>query len=133
VWLEEGGTTYVALPGVPAEMAAILEESVLPKLSARTTGAVYAERRITTQARDESKVAAVLRRIARDVPEVFLKSHPTHFAPDVRMQVFASTWAPDAILAEERLARALARIREALGEAPPPETLGGEEARKRGG
>lgn len=133
VWLEEGGTTYVALPGVPAEMAAILEESVLPKLSARTTGAVYAERRITTQARDESEVAAVLRRIARDVPEVFLKSHPTHFGPDVRMQVFASTWAPDAILAEERLARALARIREALGEAPPPETLGGEEARKRGG
>ncbi len=133
VWLEEGRTTYVALPGVPAEMAAILEESVLPGLSVRTTGVVYAERRITTQARDESEVAAVLRRIARDVPEVFLKSHPTHFGPDVRMQVFASTWAPDALRAEERLARALVRIREALGEAPPPETPGGEEAMERGG
>ena len=133
VWLEEGRTTYVALPGVPAEMAAILEESVLPGLSARTTGVVYAERRITTQARDESEAAAVLRRIARDVPEVFLKSHPTHFGPDVRMQVFASTWAPDAIRAEDRLARALARIREALGEAPPPETPGDEQAVERGG
>jgi molybdopterin-biosynthesis enzyme MoeA-like protein len=133
VWLEEGGTTYVALPGVPAEMAAILEESVIPRLLARTTGAVYAERRITTQARDESEVATVLRRIARDVPEVFLKSHPTHFGPDVRMQVFASTWAPDALRAEERLSRALARIREALGEAPRPETPGGEQAMERGG
>jgi len=118
VWLEVDGTIFVALPGVPTEMLAILENSILPDLSARIAGAVYAERRITTQARDESEVAAVLRRIVRDVPEVFLKSHPTHFGPDVRMQVFASTWAADPSTAEERLARALARIRDALGEAP---------------
>ena len=119
VWLEEGGTSFVALPGVPAEMVAILEASVLPALASRAGRAAYAERRITTQARDESEVAAVLRRIARDLPAVFLKSHPTHFGPDVRMQVFASTWAPDPIVAEERLTRALARIHEALGEAHP--------------
>jgi molybdenum cofactor synthesis domain-containing protein len=118
VWLEDGGTTFVALPGVPAELAAILEESVLPALASRATGAVYVERRITTQARDESEVAPVLRRINREVPEVFLKSHPTHFGPDVRMHVFASTWAPDRAAAEGRLAEAIARIREALGEAP---------------
>jgi hypothetical protein len=34
------------------------------------------------------------------------------------MQVFASTWAADPATAEDRLARALARIRDALGEAP---------------
>jgi len=119
VWLEEGGTTFVALPGVPAEMVAILEGSVLPALSAHTAGAVYGERRITTLAHDESEVAAVLPRIAHDLPEVFLKSHPTHFGPEVRMQVFASTWAPDPTVAEERLTRALAQVREALGEAPP--------------
>jgi nicotinamide-nucleotide amidase len=116
VWLDEGETIVVALPGVPAEMVAILEESVLPALASRARGAVYREGRITTQARDESEVAAVLRRIARDLPEVFLKSHPTHFGPDVRMQVFASTWAPDQTAAEERLTLALVRIREALGE-----------------
>lgn len=127
VWLEVDGTTFVALPGVPAEMVAILEGSVLPELAARPGGAVYAERRITTRARDESEVAAVLRRITRDLPEVFLKSHPTRFGPDVRLQVFASTWAADPTLAEERLHRALARVREALGEAPP------EEASKLGG
>ncbi|MBI2115291.1 MAG: competence/damage-inducible protein A [candidate division NC10 bacterium] len=119
VWLEEGGTTVVALPGVPGEMAAILEGSVLPALASRQPGAVYVERRITTEARDESEVAPVLRRIARDVPEVFLKSHPTRFGADVRLQVFASTWAGDRTVAEERVARALALLREALGEAPP--------------
>jgi hypothetical protein len=79
---------------------------------------VYVERRITTQARDESEVAPVLRRIGRDLPEVFLKSHPTHFGSDVRMQVFASTWAADRIVAEDRLSRALLLVRETLGEAP---------------
>ncbi len=49
----------------------------------------------------------------------FLKSHPTRFGPDVRLQVSASTWAPDPITAEDRLVRALTRIRETLGEAPP--------------
>jgi molybdenum cofactor synthesis domain-containing protein len=118
VWLEEGASTFVALPGVPAEMVAILEDSVLPALASRGGRAVYAEHRITTQARDESRVAAVLRRISGDIPEVFLKSHPTHFGPDVRMQVFASTWAADPATAADRLARALAQVREALGEAP---------------
>lgn len=117
VWLEEGGTTFVALPGVPSEMAAILEGSVLPVLAARAPQAAYVERPITTQARDESAVAPVLRRIARDVPEVFLKSHPTRFGAGVRLQVFASTWAGDRVAAEERVARALALVRAALGEA----------------
>jgi hypothetical protein len=51
------------------------------------------------------------------LPEVFLKSHPTHFGSDVRMQVFASTWARDLTVAEDRVARALSLLREALGEA----------------
>jgi molybdenum cofactor synthesis domain-containing protein len=117
VWLEEGEITFVALPGVPAEMVAILEQAVLPALASRAGGNVYLERRITTQARDESEVAPVLRRIGRDLPEVFLKSHPTHFGSDVRMQVFASTWARDLTVAEDRVARALSLLREALGEA----------------
>ncbi|MBI4734781.1 MAG: competence/damage-inducible protein A [candidate division NC10 bacterium] len=117
VWLEEG-TTFVALPGVPGEMAAILEGCVLPALAGRAAGAVYVERQITTEARDESVVAPVLRRIARDVPEVFLKSHPTRFGADVRLQVFASTWATDRTVAAERVARALVLVREALGEVP---------------
>lgn len=118
VWLEEGGTIFVALPGVPSEMAAILEGSVLPALASRAPGTVYVEHAITTEARDESEVAPVLRRIARDVPEVFLKSHPTHFGADVRLQVFASTWAADRTAAEEKIARALGRVRDALGEVP---------------
>lgn len=116
IWLEEGGTTFVALPGVPAEMIGILDDSIVPELASRTGRAVYRECRITTLARDESEVTIVLRRISHDFPEVFLKSHPTHFGPDVRMQVSASTWAAEAISAEERLRRALGLIRGALGE-----------------
>ena len=86
MWLEVGRTTIVALPGVPAEMAAILEASVLPALASRAPAAVYLERAIKTQARDESQVAPVLGRIAQELPDVFLKSHATRFGADVRME-----------------------------------------------
>jgi molybdenum cofactor synthesis domain-containing protein len=118
VWLEEGGMLYVALPGVPAEMEAILEASVLPALARRVTGAVFLERCLRTAARDESAIASVLRRLSRSLPDVFLKSHPTRFGADICLEVFASTWAPDRTTAEARLARAMALLGEALGEAP---------------
>ena len=96
VWLEAARMNYVTLPGVPAEMQAILEQAVLPILAARVPGTVYAERRIVTQAHDESVVGPVLRRLGLELPEVYSKSHPTRFGSDVRMEVFASTWASDA-------------------------------------
>jgi len=117
VWLEVAGMIHVALPGVPAEMTAILEQAVLPSLVARAPGAVYAEQHIVTQASDESVVAPVLRGLGRELPEVFLKSRPTHFGSDVRMEVFVSTWASDQDAADTRLTRALLLLREALGEA----------------
>jgi molybdopterin-biosynthesis enzyme MoeA-like protein len=98
-------------------MTAILEQVVLPSLAERTPGAAYVEQRIVTRAYDESVVAPVLRRLGREVPEVFLKSRPTHFGSDVRMEVFVTTWASDPNAAEKRLARALLLLREALGEA----------------
>jgi molybdopterin-biosynthesis enzyme MoeA-like protein len=100
-------------------MRAILEQAVVPRLAARTPGTTYAERCIATRARDESVVAPVLRRLAQELPEVYLKSHPTRFGSDVRMEIFASTWASDPSEGEARLARALSLLREALGEAPP--------------
>lgn len=117
VWLEDGSRLYFALPGVPAEMAAILEASVLPALAPRLTGAVFLERSLRTAARDESAVAPVLSQLSRSLPEVFLKSHPTRFGPDICMEVFASTWAPDRPTAETRVTRALTLVGEALGQA----------------
>jgi len=119
VWLETGSSVHVALPGVPAEMIAILEGSVLPRLAEKAGRALYLERRITTLARDESRVAGLLRQIMRDLPEVFLKSHATHFGPDVRMEVFASTWAGDRAAGEALLDRAIERVRADLGDAGP--------------
>lgn len=118
VWLEDGSLLYGALPGVPAEMAAILEASVLPALAPRLTGAVFLERSLRTAARDESAVASVLRRLSRSLPEVFLKSHATRFGVDICLEVFASTWASDRTTAEARVGRALGLVGEALGEAP---------------
>jgi len=118
IWLEAGPTIYVALPGVPAEMRAILEHAVAPVLAARAPGAVYAERRIVTRARDESAIAPLLRRLGQELPQVYAESRPTRFGSEARLEVVASAWGKDRDEVEARLARAVALLREALGEAP---------------
>jgi molybdenum cofactor synthesis domain-containing protein len=120
IWLAIGPSVHIALPGVPPEMIAILEGSVLPMLASKSGGAAYLERRITTLARDESLLAPVLRQILRELPEVFLKSHATHFGPEVRMEVFASIWTADRTAGQALLDKAVEQVRREVGEAAPP-------------
>jgi molybdenum cofactor synthesis domain-containing protein len=128
VWLEIGTSIHIALPGVPSEMIAILEGSALPMLASRSGGAAYLERRITTLARDESLLTPVLRQIQQQLPEVFLKSHATHFGPDVRMEVFASIWTADRTAGQALLDKAVEQVRRELGEAAPPCSVRDHEA-----
>ena len=74
VLMIEGETLIVALPGVPAEMKAIFEESLWPRLAARFSRQVYAERVIQTNCRDESIMAPAVDAVAARHPRVYVKS-----------------------------------------------------------
>ncbi len=74
VLLREGHVWIAALPGVPAEMKAIFEESLWPRLAGELMREVWAERVIRTDCRDESVMAPAVDRVARAHPEVYVKS-----------------------------------------------------------
>ena len=74
VLMIEGETLIAALPGVPAEMKAIFEESLLPRVAARFSGQAYAERVIQTNCWDESTMASAVDAVAARHPRVYVKS-----------------------------------------------------------
>jgi molybdenum cofactor synthesis domain-containing protein len=74
VLMVEGETLIAALPGVPAEMRTIFEESLWPRVAARFSGLVYAERVIQTNCWDESIMAPAVDAVAGRHPRVYVKS-----------------------------------------------------------
>ena len=74
VLMIEGETLIAALPGVPAEMKAIFEESLWPRVAARFSGQAYAERVIQTNCWDESIMAPAVDAVAARHPRVYVKS-----------------------------------------------------------
>ena len=81
VLMIEAGTLIAALPGVPAEMKAIFEESLWPRVAARFSGQTYAEHVIQTNCWDESIMAPAVDAVAARHPRVYVKS---------RAQVYSS-------------------------------------------
>ncbi len=74
VLMIEGETLIAALPGVPAEMKAIFEESLWPRVAARFSGQAYAERVIQTNCWDESIMAPAVDAVVARHPRVYVKS-----------------------------------------------------------
>ena len=62
VVLERGATTFVSLPGVPEELAAIVEQSLDPVFERIFGAAHYEERTLVVDLQDESAIADILGR-----------------------------------------------------------------------
>ena len=63
VWLAHGGTILVALPGVPQEMRAIMEASVLPRLRRRARHAPILSRTLRTVGVPELEIQGLLKTV----------------------------------------------------------------------
>jgi len=90
VLLQEGGTTLVCLPGVPEEMQAIYFQSVLPRLPGLLAAGFFEERVLVTDCGDESRMAPVVDRVARDHPRVYAKSRAKAYAAGVQLRITLS-------------------------------------------
>ena len=96
----------VALPGVPAELKAIVEgplQALLKELFGRGS---YREREITVECGDESKLAPALRQAVAAHPEVYIKSRASHFGRDVMFRITISASAESAEAADRLIAAA---------------------------
>jgi len=90
----------VALPGVPAELKAIVEgplQSLLKELFGRGS---YREREVVVECGDESRLAPALREVVAAHPEVYIKSRASHFGRDVTFRITLSATAESAEAAD---------------------------------
>jgi len=114
VVVEVGDTRIISLPGVPAELKAIVE-GPLQSLFARVFGrGSYRELDMTVACGDESELAPALRRVASLHPEVYLKSRASHFGPGVRFRIVVSASATSAEEAERMIASAASDLTRTL-------------------
>jgi molybdenum cofactor synthesis domain-containing protein len=114
VKLRAGETIIVSLPGVPKEMRAIFEESLLKELRNLLGSRIFLEKTITTNMGDESKLGEILDKVMKEVPRVYLKSRPTRFGRDVRLEVTLTATGDDADEVEARIQQAISEIEKRL-------------------
>ncbi|MBI2885299.1 MAG: competence/damage-inducible protein A [Candidatus Omnitrophica bacterium] len=127
VWWERGATRLIALPGVPQEMRAILQASVLPRLRRLRPAGALATRTIRTIGVLELQLQRLLRRFHLP-PGVSVGFYPNLLMVDVQLTATSTSARRAAMLLdgiERRLHRALGRAIYAVGE-PSLEAVAGE-------
>lgn len=115
VQLRVGPTTVFLLPGVPGEMQRLFTQHVLPAMSADGPVTVRGERQLDYHSQDESAISRVLRDLAKDHPQISLRTsvRGTEDALTIRVRLVAEHTDPLAL--DEVLERADADLRARLG------------------
>jgi len=116
VLLEHGGVTLIMLPGVPEEMKAIFEESVLPLLRKAAGGMIFYEASLEVAGLYESDLAPLIEEVMRENPYVYIKSHPKVSEKVRRIELHLSTTCSDERTAKQRIERAVMQISSLISE-----------------
>jgi nicotinamide-nucleotide amidase len=117
VVVEVNETRIVSLPGVPAELKAIVEGPLQGLLGEVFGRGSYREREITVGCRDESELAPALRQVVALNPDVYIKSRASRFGTGVRFRILISSSAASAEEASRMIESAASDLTRALGDA----------------
>ncbi|MEM3577098.1 MAG: nicotinamide mononucleotide deamidase-related protein [Candidatus Bathyarchaeia archaeon] len=112
VILEVNETVLIALPGVPSEMEAIFEDSVMPLLRKKAGEVTFYEASIYVSGIMESALAPLIDRTMHDNPHVYIKSHPKGEEKKPQIELHFSTTAKDSKTAKDRVGKALIQLSE---------------------
>ncbi len=104
------GTVLVVLPGVPQEMEAIFEVSVVPLLQQASGDVGFYEKSIYADDVMESVLAPLIDRVMQDNLFVYIKSHPRGREHKPHMELHFSTSAKKSEKPQERLERAAVQL-----------------------
>lgn len=85
--LEYEGSYILSLPGVPEEMKGIFSSSLVPFLEKIFGQAFYESITLSLECGDESSIAEILARVAKQHPDVYMKSRARAFGKEVRLKV----------------------------------------------
>lgn len=118
------GITLIALPGVPSEMEAIFEDSIVPLLKRESGGAAFYERSVYVNDIMESTLAPLIDKTMHDNPHVYIKSHPKGEEKKPHIEIHFSTTATDSKTAMDQLEKAVTQLSELVqksgGKIRPP-------------
>ncbi|MEM3162014.1 MAG: nicotinamide mononucleotide deamidase-related protein [Candidatus Bathyarchaeia archaeon] len=114
VMLDAGSTILFALPGVPAEMEAICEESISTILIKESGGMTFYETSMYVEGIMESTLAPLIDITMQDNPHVYIKSHPSGSETNPRIEIHFSTVAKDSNLAKGRIGKAMIQLSELI-------------------
>ncbi|KPV62456.1 MAG: competence damage-inducible protein A [Candidatus Bathyarchaeota archaeon BA1] len=114
VIMKHNETTIIALPGVPSEMMAIFEDSVVPLLKRATGDVTFFEASLYVTGVMESDLAPLIDRVMHENPYVYIKSHPRGAEKVPHIELHLSTTAEDSSVAKSRVSKALTQISEMI-------------------
>jgi len=114
VIMKKDDTTIIALPGVPPEMEAIFEDSVIPILKKAAGNRTFFETSIDATGLMESEVAPIVEKVMHDNPYVYIKSHPKLKEKAANLELHLSTTAEDSKIAKNRVSKALIQLTEMI-------------------
>jgi molybdenum cofactor synthesis domain-containing protein len=117
VVLMSAGSRIVCLPGVPTELTAIVEGPLQPLLGEMLGRGSYAERGLSADCGDESVLAPIVSRVSVANPNVYVKTRPTGFGPDLKFRIRLSASSIDRNAARAHIERAAGELVSALAEA----------------
>jgi nicotinamide-nucleotide amidase len=112
--LEMGGTTIVALPGVPPELRWIWENTLAPELDRILGPGGFAEITFTLDLRDESSIADMLKPLQDRHPNVYVKSRAKGFDAGEEVRVTLTAAGEDDALARVLVDAAATELRAEL-------------------
>jgi len=110
VYLEVNKKVLICLPGVPKELQSIFEKYVKPLIMEKTKRKVSLSVKILTNARDESKLANIIKKLTKTFPEAYIKSHASKFEGNEGIPITVTVFAKD-------IGEARQKIMEIVGEA----------------
>ena len=112
-----------ALPGVPREMQAIFEQTIIPRLKAILGAEFYREETVNTGLGDESVIAGMIDQVMKQIPGTYLKSKATSFGKGAELEVVITAAGADKQGIEKKVKEAKTLLL-ALIKARPTRTAG---------
>ncbi|OGC77408.1 MAG: competence/damage-inducible protein A, partial [candidate division Zixibacteria bacterium RBG_16_40_9] len=112
ILIEEDKKIFIALPGVPKEMKAMLEQEVIPLLKTKVGKTKIVHRKIRTTGIIESKLYEKIQDLLKDLKEIKVAFLPSYQGVDLRLtaNLKTSSKSKDAITQLEE------KIKERIGE-----------------
>ncbi|MBY8998064.1 MAG: competence/damage-inducible protein A [Candidatus Thorarchaeota archaeon] len=114
VEIQDGDTTIFCLPGVPAELKFIFEDSIIPWVKDNSLQKFH-EQIIEFLMKDESVFAPAIDSVMKQIPRVYIKSLPKPYGTSRGIRVWLSARGTDDAELKKLVQRAISGLEEETG------------------